>query len=155
VVEFRVRSGVPADLPVVADVFRRASLSNSADAPALRAHPEALLLTDEALVEGRTRVATRASDLIVGFATMLKMEENLELEDMFVDPDWMRRGIGRLLVHDATVIARRQNIPRIDVTANPHAFAFYESVGFVHDSRVETAFGHGARMHLDIPLAQE
>ena len=81
---------------------------------------------------------------------MLRVGDTFELEDMFVDPDWMRQGIGRLLVRDAMVIALRQNVPRIDVTANPHAFAFYENVGFVHDGRVETAFGHGSRMHLDI-----
>jgi GNAT superfamily N-acetyltransferase len=154
-VEFGVRSGVPADLPVVADIFRRASLSNSGDASALRAHPEALLFADDALIEGRTRVATRVGDRVVGFATMLRMGGTFELEDMFVDPEWKRRGIGRLLVHDAMVIARHQNVPRIDVTANPHAFAFYENVGFVHDGRVQTPFGHGSRMHIDIAKASQ
>lgn len=151
VAEFNVRSGVPADLPVLAGIYRRASLSNAGDAQALREHPEALVLGDIALVEGRTRVATNGSDQIVGFATLLPIGDTVELADMFVDPEWMRHGIGRLLVHDAMAIARRENVPRIDVEANPHAWSFYENVGFVHDGRVETPFGQGARMHLDIP----
>jgi GNAT superfamily N-acetyltransferase len=149
--EFSIRSGVPADLPVLAGIYRRSSLSNAGDAKALRAHPEALVLGDTALVEGRTRVATDARDQIVGFATLLPIADSFEMEDMFVDPDWMRHGIGRLLVHDAMAIARRENVARIDVEANPHAWSFYENVGFVHDGRVETPFGQGARMHLDIP----
>ncbi len=32
--------------------------------------------------------------------------------------------------------------------ANDHALPFYESVGFVLEGRVETAFGRGSRMHL-------
>jgi hypothetical protein len=36
------------------------------------------------------------------------------------------------------------------VTANHHALAFYEKVGFVADGEVETRFGAGLRMHLDV-----
>lgn len=151
VAEFSVRSGVPADLDVLSGIYRRSSLSNPGDAQALREHPEALVLGDTALVEGHTRVATDASDQIVGFATLLPIGGTFELADLFVDPDWMRHGIGRLLIHDAMAIARRGNVARIDVEANPHAWSFYENVGFTHDGRVDTPFGEGARMHLDVP----
>jgi N-acetylglutamate synthase-like GNAT family acetyltransferase len=53
-----------------------------------------------------------------------------ELEDLFVDPDWMRRGIATKLVLDALANAREQGIARIDMTANGHALAFYKKVGF-------------------------
>ena len=46
-----------------------------------------------------------------------------ELEDLFVDPEFMRRGIGRALVRDAGA--------PLTVIANEHARAFYESLGFV------------------------
>ena len=57
--EFRIRLGLPADLPVLRDLYRRASLSNSGNAAALLAHPEALILTEEGIGAGRSRVATR------------------------------------------------------------------------------------------------
>ena len=72
----------------------------------------------------------------------------LELEDLFVDPDWMRRGIGRTLLADQVALAESQGIARIEVTANPHADAFYRSVGFVHVGETETQFGPAARMEL-------
>jgi GNAT superfamily N-acetyltransferase len=79
-----------------------------------------------------------------------------ELEDLFVDPDWMQRGVGRELVLDAVAIARAKGVPRIEVTANGHALAFYEKVGFVLDGVVETRFGPGSRMHLDVlPLTAD
>jgi GNAT superfamily N-acetyltransferase len=148
--EFRIRLGLPADLPALSDLYRRASLSNSGNAAALLAHPEVLVLADDGVSEGRTQVATSTTDHIVGFATTLRQGDVLELEDLFVDPDWMRRGVGRLLVQDVMAVAQRELVQRVEVTANPHALAFYESTGFVHDRKVLTRFGTGTRMHLDV-----
>ena len=153
VTEFCIRPGLPADLPVLRDLYRRASLSNSGNVAALLAHPEVLLLTDEAVSNGRTQVATWTCDHIVGFATTLQAGRVLELEDLFVDPDWMRRGVGRRLVRDIVAVAAREHVQRVQVTANPHALAFYENVGFVHDGEVGTRFGAGALMHLDVAAA--
>ncbi len=107
-------------------------------------------MSDEGVREGRTRVATWTGDQIVGFATTLYVGRALELEDLFVDPDWMRRGVGRRLVLDVVALAGRHEAQRIEVTANPHAMAFYGTVGFVRDGAVETQFGPGLRMHLEV-----
>jgi GNAT superfamily N-acetyltransferase len=74
----------------------------------------------------------------------------LELEDLFVDPDWMRRGIGLALVADAVATGRARGAARIEVTANPHALAFYGQAGFVPSGSIETRFGPAARMRLEI-----
>ena len=148
--EFRIRLGLPADLPGLSDLYRRASLSNAGNVTALLAHPEVLVLADDGVSEGRTRVATSTTDHIVGFATTLRQDQVLELEDLFVDPDWMRRGVGRLLVQDVVAAAQGELVQRVEVTANPHALAFYENAGFVRDREVLTRFGTGTRMHLDV-----
>jgi GNAT superfamily N-acetyltransferase len=148
--DIRIRLGLQADLPVVRDLYRRASLSNSGDREALLAHPEVLVLTDEGITEGRMRVATSTHGQIVGFATTLQVGSALELEDLFVDPDWMRRGVARRLVLDVVALARREAAQRIEVTANPHAMTFYGAVGFVSDGAADTQFGPGVRMHLDV-----
>jgi hypothetical protein len=46
--------------------------------------------------------------------------------------------------------ARNEGIGRIQVTANQHALVFYEKAGFVADHEVQTRFGPGLRMHLDV-----
>lgn len=73
---------------------------------ALLAHPEVLILTDDGVEEGRTRVATWKRDHIVGFSTTLRVGRALELEDLFVDPNSMRRGVGRHLVRDPADFSR-------------------------------------------------
>ena len=139
-----IRTGVPADLDTLRDLYRRASLSNEGDRESLWAHPDALELSGLAIEEGRARVAV-AQERIVGFATLA----GGELDDLFVDPERLRQGIGRALVLDAVALARGRGLERIEVTANDHALGFYERLGFVLDGTAETAFGRGSRMHLD------
>jgi predicted N-acetyltransferase YhbS len=146
---FRIRWSTPVDLSALTDVFIRASLSNEGDREALLVHPEALVLEGDGIAEGLTRVATNGDD-IVGFATAVVVDGVLELQDLFVDPDWKRHGIGRDLVQDAAAFAAERGFEAIAVTANPHAYFFYDALGFVADGEIQTAFGPGQRMHLAI-----
>jgi GNAT superfamily N-acetyltransferase len=151
----RIRSAVPADLPALRGIFRRSSLSNEGDREVLLANPEALELPDDGVTDARTRVAVAADGTVLGFVTGLPLDGSvLELEDLFVDPDWMRKGVARRLLADLTAAARLDGVACIQVTANPHADAFYRSVGFVHLHETETRFGPGARMQLAVPSRQ-
>ena len=146
---FVIRAAVPGDTSALRDVFRRSSLSNDGDRPNLLAHPDVLELPDLAVREGRTRAAV-AGDRIVGFATWLGTGNVVEIEDLFVDPDRMRQGIGRALVLDLIAIARGRGAGRVEVTANQHALAFYQQTGFAVDHEVATRFGPAPRMHMDM-----
>jgi GNAT superfamily N-acetyltransferase len=145
----RIRGAVQGDLPALRRLFKRSSLSNHGDRAALLANPDALVLPADGVAEGRTRVAVTVEGRIVGFATVLPHENStLELEDLFVDPDWMRQGIATRLLADLIERAKRANVQCMWVTANPHAHDFYRSVGFTHVRTVETAFGAGSRMEM-------
>lgn len=146
---FVIRAAVPGDMPALRDVFRRSSLSDDGDRANLLAHPDVLELSDLAVREGRTRAAV-TGDHIVGFATWLSAGDVVEIEDLFVDPDRMRQGIGRALVRDVVAIARGRGVRRVEVTANQHALAFYEGTGFVVDREVQTRFGPAPRMHVTV-----
>ncbi len=149
---FQIRTAELTDMVALGDVFRRSSLSNEGDRASLMAHPEVLELSDVAVREGRTRAAV-SGEVILGFATWLTADEagdTIEVDDLFVDPDWMRRGVARALMQDLVGIARSRGARRLEVTANEHADAFYTSVGFVRDGDVQTRFGPAPRMHLDL-----
>src|ERR1022692_846651 len=87
-----IRLGAPADLSAATELFRSASLSNAGDRDNLLAHPEYLVLGPGGLAEGRTYVAEEDGSL-AGFATWIETAGTIELEDLFVDPGYMRRGI--------------------------------------------------------------
>jgi GNAT superfamily N-acetyltransferase len=144
-----IRQGIPADLPAASDVYRSASLSNAGDRDNLLAHPEYLVLGPEGLGEGRTYVAEEEGAL-AGFATWIEADGIFELEDLFVDPGRMRRGIATALVNHIAQVLRAQGVERLEVTANPHAMGFYRAAGFIDCGVTDTAFGTAPRMALAI-----
>ena len=146
---FVIRDAMPADLAALRDVYRRASLSNEGDRETLLANPDALEFPGLGGDDRRTRVAT-ADGRIAGFATSVPAGDVIELDDLFVNPGWMRQGAGRALVLDAVAIARELGAGRVEVTANPHALVFYGKAGFIAGHEVQTRFGPGLRMHIDV-----
>jgi len=144
-----IRLGTSADLVGATGVYRRASLSNAGYRDNLLAHPEYLILGPDGLAEGRTYVAEE-DGLLVGFATWAESEGTVELEDLFVDPGYMRRGIASALVNRITDVLQARGVRRLEVTANPHALGFYRAAGFVDYGVTETEFGAAPRMVLTI-----
>ena len=144
-----IRLGVPADLPAAAGVYRRASLSNAGDRDNLLAHPEYLILGPEGLAEGRTYVADEDGS-VIGFATWAEAGGTIDLEDLFVDPGWRRRGIATALVVRIVEVLRARGVESLEVTANPHAREFYRAAGFTDCGVTETDFGPAPRMRLAI-----
>jgi GNAT superfamily N-acetyltransferase len=141
-----IRDARMTDMEELQGVFRRASLSNENDRGPLLEHPEWLMLPDRGVREGRMKVAVGDEGAVVGFVTYQISANVAELEDLFVDPLWMRRGVGRALVVDIAARLNELHFETLEVTANPHAKAFYEHVGFVEDRIVDTQFYPAPRM---------
>jgi len=144
-----VRAAGRADMPALSAIFRRASLSNEGDRPNLLSHPEVLVYDDEWVRAGHTRLA-EIDGMVVGFITGLPHGDFFEVEDLFTDPDWMRRGVATALVHDLVRRAAAQGASRLEVTGNFHARAFYESVGFGAGEIVPVRWDTALRMRLTI-----
>ncbi|MCA1572544.1 MAG: GNAT family N-acetyltransferase [Chloroflexi bacterium] len=144
-----IRDATLDDLPDLRAVFRRASMSNEDDRPLFVEHPEFLELSDAAIREGRMRVAVVDGE-VVGFATTLVGPDAVELEDLFVDPDRMRHGIGRALIDDVRATTTAAGRSRVEVDGNRHALLFYSAVGFIEDGTVRLKHGVAIRMHLDV-----
>jgi GNAT superfamily N-acetyltransferase len=106
-------------------------------------------LGPEGLAEGRTYVADEEGSL-VGFATWIEADGVFELEDLFVDSGWRRRGIAMALVNRIAQVPRARGAERLEVTANPHALGFYRAAGFIDCAVASTDFGAAPRMVLAI-----
>jgi GNAT superfamily N-acetyltransferase len=144
-----IRLGTLADYLAVAAVFQRASLFNDGDRDALLAHPEHLVLPPDGLEQGRTYVAEKHGS-VVGFVSWVKTAETVDLEDLFVEPTWMRQGVATALVARIVDVLRSQGVSCLEVTANPHALGFYRHMGFHDIGTAITEFGEAPRMALAI-----
>ena len=147
----RIRDARPAEAAALASLQRRSSDVWEEYRAQLAASPGLIEPPHEAIAEGRVRVAVDASGRRLGFSVVLAAEgDRVELDDLFVEPDSMGRGVGRLLVADVVSRAAAAPATGVDVTANPNALGFYERVGFRVTGEVATLFGRGIRMRLDL-----
>jgi GNAT superfamily N-acetyltransferase len=114
----------------------------------LAAHPDAIEFPQHFIDYGWTRVAVLGDDTPVGFSLVIPGQGGAnELDGLFVEPEHMRRGIGRSLVEDER--ARKTGADRLEVTVGP-AQAFYEKLGFDVVGTVQTRFAPAVRMRRDL-----
>jgi GNAT superfamily N-acetyltransferase len=142
-----IRFGNPSEHETLNDLHRRSSYVWEEDRANLEANPDAIGIAREALSEGRVRVAAGPAGGIIGFSVVAPAGDRVcELEDLFVDPEDMRQGIGTALLEDAAARACLGGYRELTVVAHPRNFPFYESLGFVQAEPVSTRFGPATRL---------
>jgi GNAT superfamily N-acetyltransferase len=70
-----------------------------------------------------------ADQVPVGFYTLLEKGANAWVENLWVLPDHMGKGIGKALFHHAIDQASRRGYKTLQLEADPHAAGFYEKMG--------------------------
>jgi ribosomal protein S18 acetylase RimI-like enzyme len=151
----QIRCAAPAEREALGELHRRSSYVWDEDRVHLEAHPDALGVAAKAISDGRVRVAVNDADELLGFSVVGQHPAGgvCELEDLFVDPDAMRRGVGRALVEDGAKRALLAGCREMTVVAHPRNFAFYESVGFAAGEPVSTRFGPATRLRRRLAAA--
>ena len=138
-----IRTATPADAEALRDLHRRSSYIWEEDRPHFGAHPEIFGVDPVALAEGRTRIALGDNGAIAGFATVTAAGE---LEDLFVEPELMRQGVGSALLADAAARATSAGHKRLTVVAAERTRRFYERAGLAVEGEAQTRFGPALRL---------
>jgi GNAT superfamily N-acetyltransferase len=73
---------------------------------------------------------------LVGFYVLIERGNRMELEHMWVDPGWIRRGVGRRLMQHAIELSRALECVALDITSDPNAEGFYLGLGARRVDRV-------------------
>ena len=92
---------------------------------------QALRVKPEEIAAGDVWVAAAADQSIAGVVALAPAGEpaTLDLDKLFIEPGWIRGGVGRLLLAHAIGEARRRGATRLTILADPNAAAFYEHNG--------------------------
>ena len=145
-----VRAATTAERAPLEALQRRASDVWEAYREQLAAHPDAIFLPPAFIDSGWVRVAVAEDDRPIGFSVVTPCGAAIyELDGLFVEPHYMHRGVGRLLVEDAAARAAHDGAAALEVIAGP-AQGFYEKVGFALIGATETRFGPAVRMRREV-----
>jgi len=142
----RIRDAEAGEAPSLEALQRRSSHVWEAYREQLAAHPDAIELPQAFIDNGWVRVAMADDETPIGFSVVIPTDGSVhELDGLFVEPEYMHRGVGRALVQDAATRTSRAGGECLEVTAGP-AQGFYERVGFDLVGSAQTRFGPAVRM---------
>ena len=85
---------------------------------------------------GRPAFAAVEGATVVGFCTLVRGEGAWELDNLWVVPERIGHGIGRMLFEHALRVAARGGASEVTIDADPHAEPFYVRCGAVRRGEV-------------------
>ena len=138
---------------MLTDIALRSKRSWGYDDAFMRRIMPDMVVTPGMIETGHTLVAEN-EDGPCGYA-LIRMENAHDacLHDLFIAPDRLRSGVGRVLLQQAIGWAREQGARRITLVSDPNATGFYERCGFALHGEVRSAQVPGRslpRMVLDL-----
>lgn len=129
--KLQIRLAKPSETAILTELSMRSKRSNGYDDAFMEACREELTVTVERMEEGEYWVAERG--VICGCVCLtpdISDKNTAEINAFFIDPQWQRKGIGRLLWEKILERAAQRNITNLTLDADPDAVSFYEAMGF-------------------------
>ena len=80
---------------------------------------------------------------ILGYAILRTEDDHAILRDLFIEPAYFKRGIGRKLFSKCIEIARNHSMKRLSLESDPNATEFYERMGMHVTGSVPSSAGNG------------
>lgn len=83
----------------------------------------------EANVDKQPHYVAEMDGQVAGFYGFEPLPDGVGLDYMFVDPDFVGRGVGRALLDHAVALARELGHETLTIVADPNAEGFYRRMG--------------------------
>lgn len=141
-----LRPALASDLGALRDLTWRVTLADPAYADQARAQPDAIDGPTDALGQGGVIVAEQGGRLTGYVAILRPADAPVEIDGLFVEPEFQGRGIGRTLLLAGLQSLRASGADRVTVVASPAAIAVYEACGFRQLGPTPTLFGPAVLM---------
>lgn len=126
---FEISEGTEQDLAAVTDVGIRSKASWDYPEDRMAVFREELTWTSD-LVRDRRLFVARDGDRIAGYCSLRRHDDaTIELEHLFVDPDYFRLGLGSALFEHAKAQAAAAGGRTLSIVSDPYAAGFYERLG--------------------------
>lgn len=95
----------------------------------MKAWDEDLTITASFIQENLVMKALH-NQVLIGFYSLVQKEDEVWLDDLFIDPSVIGEGVGSLLLNHAYEATLKLGVTVLLLEADPHAEAFYLKKGF-------------------------
>jgi ribosomal protein S18 acetylase RimI-like enzyme len=127
-VGFRIRKAFPHEAPALTELAMRSKQSWGYDDAFMQRIADDMVVQPE-FIEREHAIVAQDGEIIAGYAIVRVDLEQGFLRDLFVDPPYMHRGIGELLLQEALSFARSNGAKRFSLVSDPNAVGFYKRQG--------------------------
>jgi len=145
---FSVRRAVAADSPAIFDVHVGA-ITRICAADYTPEEIEGWLVNKKpdgyvSAIEANDFFVATAADRVVGFSEF--EAQSAEIRAVYVHPDFVRRGLGALLLRTAEDAARARGVTRVHLRSTLNAVAFYQARGYVVEAPGSLQLSNGGAL---------
>jgi N-acetylglutamate synthase-like GNAT family acetyltransferase len=86
---------------------------------------------------------------IQGFAGLQRISDQIcELDGLFIDPEYIGKGIGRVLFEHVLNVLKQQNFKMLHIHSDPNASVFYQKMGATFIRQVPSGSINGRELPL-------
>ena len=98
------------------------------------------LTVTEEYIETNSVFNLMLDNQIIGYYSFFHESENsIKLDNLFVLPDFIGKGFGKLLMNDFLVGLQDLSVQKVVLNSEPNAESFYIKFGFVKIGQIETS----------------
>jgi GNAT superfamily N-acetyltransferase len=123
-----LRLATPNEAEVLSELALRSKASWGYDDAFMERLRPSFTLTEAMVRDSRCIVAER-DGTIVGFYRLTREGTDGSLSDLFIAPEFLRCGIGKLLLDDAMLFASGSGLMTVSFESDPYALGFYLQLG--------------------------
>ncbi len=99
-----------------------------------------LLTITKNYIEANNVYKLLVDDLPVGYYSYIYLsEKEIKLDNLFILPDYIGRGLGKLLMNDFLNRVKNSERKNITLESEPNAEKFYKYFGFIKVGQIETS----------------
>jgi len=123
-----IHPACPDEAAILHDLTGRSSLYWGYEPEFLDWEPESIAVTPELLATA-TAYVLKEGDTPIGYYALVRKDDGIHLDKLFVDPEWIGTGAGKRLWEHAMETARGMGATEVLFDADPNAAPFYRAMG--------------------------
>jgi len=144
-VDIHIRRASPGETGVLTEIAHAAKRHWSYPESWIEYWREDLTITPQFIANNEVFVATNGEE-ILGCCALVITESLAELEHMWIKPECIGTGVGRVLFFHAKDRAQELNLPALELSADPNAEGFYRRIGAARIGEVSSEIEGQPRM---------
>ncbi|MFF4382472.1 GNAT family N-acetyltransferase [Kitasatospora sp. NPDC001547] len=126
----RIRPARPEDAALLTGIALRSKAYWGYDEAFMDACREELTM-DAGVIERSATVVAEDGGRVLGFVSLSGVPPTGSLDQLFVEPEWIGRGVGRALFERARTLAVALGLRRLTIDSDPNAEPFYLAMGAI------------------------